>query len=86
VDLRTGVIEQATASVVSHRNRQLNAALHRIALTQARFHPPARELLDHHKSGGDGGMEALHILRRRLSDVVYWAMLADLSDPLPAAA
>lgn len=26
-------------------NRQLNAALHRIAITQARMHPPARELL-----------------------------------------
>jgi hypothetical protein len=26
-------------------NRQLNAALHRIAMTQARRHPPARELM-----------------------------------------
>ena len=26
-------------------NRQLNAALHRIAMTQARLHPPARELM-----------------------------------------
>jgi hypothetical protein len=26
-------------------NRQLNAALHRIAMTQARMHPPARELM-----------------------------------------
>lgn len=27
-------------------NRQLDAALHRIAMTQARMHPPARELLE----------------------------------------
>ena len=49
-------------------NRRLNAALHRIALTQARWHPRAGELLAHRKAGGDGGMEALRILRRRLSD------------------
>ncbi|QIS23564.1 IS110 family transposase [Nocardia terpenica] len=59
-------------------NRQLNAAIHRIALTQARCHPEARELLARRKAGGDGGMEALRILERRLSDVVYRAMLADI--------
>jgi transposase len=58
-------------------NRQLNAAIHRIAITQARFHPPARQLLDRRKANGDGGMEALRILKRRLSDVVYKAMLTD---------
>nr|WP_242657593.1 transposase [Mycobacterium intracellulare] len=36
-------------------NRQLNAALHRIAMTQARMHPPARELLTRRKANGDGG-------------------------------
>jgi transposase len=29
------------------------------------------------KAAGDGGMEALRILKRRLSDVVYRAMIAD---------
>ena len=67
-------------------NRQLNAALHRIALTQARSYPPARELLDQRKSNGDGGMEALRILKRRLSDVVYRAMLTDETGPLPRTA
>jgi transposase len=66
-------------------NRQLNAALHRIALTQARLHPPARERLDRRKNNGDGGMEALRILKRRLSDIVYRAMLADQTDPLTCA-
>ena len=52
-------------------NRQLNAAIHRIALTQARCHPGARELLARRKASGDGGMEALRSpqtpnLRRRL--------------------
>jgi ribosomal protein S4 len=31
-------------------------------------------------------MEALRILKRRLSDVVYRAMLADQTDPAPIAA
>jgi transposase len=67
-------------------NRQLNAALHRIALTQARCYPPARELLERRTNSGDGGMEALRILKRRLSDVVYRAMLADQTDPPTVAA
>ncbi len=37
-------------------NRQLTAALHRIAMPQARMHPPARELLARHKASGDGGI------------------------------
>ncbi|MCU1567087.1 MAG: family transposase [Pseudarthrobacter sp.] len=58
-------------------NRQLNAALHRIALTQARHRPGARELLARRKAGGDGGMEALRILKCRLFDVVYRALIHD---------
>jgi transposase len=58
-------------------NRQLNAALHRIALTEARCHPGARDLLARRKAGGDGGMEALRIPKRRLSDVVYRALIDD---------
>ena len=67
-------------------NRQLNAALHRIAMTQARCYPPARDLLERRKNNGDGGMEGLRILKRRLSDVVYRAMLADQTNPLASAA
>lgn len=67
-------------------NRQLNAALHRIAMTQARMHPPARELLTRRKTNGDGGMEALRVLKRRLSDVVYRAMLIDQCPPTATAA
>lgn len=63
-------------------NRQLNAALHRIVMTQARMHPPARELLARRKSNGDGGMEALRILKRRLSDNVFRAMLTDQDPPI----
>jgi transposase len=60
-------------------NRQLNAALHRIAMTQAHWHPPAKALMDRRKAGGDSGLEALRVLKRRLSDVVYAALQADLA-------
>jgi transposase len=63
-------------------NRQLNAALHRIALTQARLHPGAQTLLARRRANGDGGLEALRVLKRRLSDVVYRALLADAHTPM----
>jgi transposase len=60
-------------------NRQLNAAIHRIALTQAHWHPPARALIARRRANGDGGREALRVLKRRLSDVVYRALLTDVA-------
>ena len=60
-------------------NRQLNAALHRIALTQARYHPDARAYIDRRTSNGDSGKEAVRALKRRLSDVVFRAMTADIN-------
>jgi transposase len=59
-------------------DRQLNAALHRMALTQMRVHPPAKAMIERRRAGGDGGMEALRVLKRRLSDVAYRALRADL--------
>jgi transposase len=58
-------------------NRRLNAALHRSAMTPARCYRPAKDLITRRKAGGDGGLEALRVLKRRLSDVVYQALHAD---------
>ena len=58
-------------------NRQLNAALHRIALTQARYHPEAIAFIKRRTENGDSSKEAVRALKRRLSDVVHRAMLAD---------
>jgi transposase len=58
-------------------NRQLNAAIHRIAITQARCHPPARTYLEHRAAMGNTTHEARRALKRRLSDIVYRALLAD---------
>ena len=60
----------------------MNAALHRIALTQARWHPPAKEMIERRKSGGNSGREALRVLKRRHFDVVFPALLRDQTDGL----
>ncbi|MCO6000348.1 transposase [Actinoallomurus rhizosphaericola] len=58
-------------------NRQLNAALHRIAITQAHYHPDARTYLAQRRTNGDTSSEAIRALKRRLSDVVYRALITD---------
>jgi transposase len=64
-------------------NRQLNAAIHRIAITQIRCHDDARNYLERRRTNGNTKTEALRALKRRLSDVVYRALLAD-APPLEA--
>jgi transposase len=63
-------------------NRQLNAAIHRIAITQARCHPDARAYLDRRFENGNTKTEALRALKRRLSDVVFRSLLADAQPAL----
>jgi transposase len=52
-------------------NRQLNAALYRIAITQARYHPPARDYLERKRAEGKSRGEALRCLKRLLVRVVF---------------
>lgn len=58
-------------------NRQLNAAIHRIAITQLRGSGPAREYFDRLIASGKTKRDALRIVRRRLSDVIYKRLLED---------
>jgi transposase len=58
-------------------NRQLNAAIHRIAVTQAHYHPDARAFLQRRRAAGDNKAESIRALKRRLSDVVFRAPLAE---------
>src|SRR5262249_11330476 len=51
--------------------RQLNAALYRIAITQARYYPPARDYLERKRSEGKSRREALRCLKRLLVGVVF---------------
>jgi transposase len=52
-------------------NRQLNAALHRIAVTQLRLGGPGRAYYDKRLTAGDSKTEAIRALKRRLARVVY---------------
>ncbi|HEY1320044.1 MAG TPA: IS110 family transposase, partial [Streptosporangiaceae bacterium] len=58
-------------------NRQLNCAIHRIAVTQKRCCPQAQAYLKARIAAGDTSAEALRALKRRLSDIVYRRLLAD---------
>jgi len=71
-------------------NRQINAALHRIAITQARL--PAMGQAYYHKriASGDSTTEALRCLKRRLACVVFHHLHTDHQNRIqprqPAAA
>jgi len=74
-------IPASSGKRVRHRldrggNRQLNCALHRIAVTQGRIHPPAREFLAKKQAEGKSRMEALRCLKRHLARRV-WKLLID---------
>lgn len=58
-------------------NRQVNAALHRIVVTQLRLPGPGRDYVARRRAAGDTWTEAVRALRRRLSDAVYRRMRAD---------
>lgn len=61
-------------------NRQVNAALHRIAITQWRGVGPGQEYVKRRMAAGDTKTEALRLLRRRISDQVFRRLLADERD------
>ncbi len=58
-------------------NRQLNAAMHRIALTQTRLSGRGHDYLDQRMAAGDTRKQALRALRRRISDEVYRRLWRD---------
>jgi transposase len=71
-----------SGNTVRHRlnrggNRQLNVALHRIAITQVRLGGPGKAYLEHRMAAGDTRTEAIRALRRRISDEVYRRLRAD---------
>jgi transposase len=57
-------------------NRQLNSALHRIAVTQGRCHPPARAYLARKQADGKSRKEALRCLKRHLARTIYRTLTA----------
>jgi transposase len=79
----TAPIPVSSAQSDTHRlnrggNRQVNAAIHRIALTQARCHPGAQALLQRRADTiRETRKAALRVLKRHLSDVVYRTLNTD---------
>lgn len=75
-------IDVSSADVVRHRlsragDRQLNYALHVMAITQIRYNTRGRTYYQHKHAAGKSHTEALRCLKRRLADVVYRTMLRD---------
>jgi transposase len=66
-------------------NRRLNHALHMMALVQVRCDPRARAYIDKHRAAGKSYRDAVRSLKRRLSDVVWRQLRADLAAGAPYA-
>jgi transposase len=63
-------------------NRQLNCALHRIAVTQGRYHPPARSYLARKQAEGKSRKEALRCLKRHLARTVHRTLNASAENTM----
>jgi transposase len=79
----TAPIDASSGEQVRHRlsragNRRLNHALHMMAVTQIRQPNTAgRRYYEHKRLEAKTPKEALRCLKRRLSDIVYWQLVAD---------
>jgi transposase len=60
-------------------NRQLNCALHRIAVTQGRVYAPARAYLERKQAEGKSRREAIRCLKRQLARTVYTTLKSEAS-------
>ena len=78
----TAPVEASSGPKVRHRlnqrgNRQLNWAIHVIAITQLRHDTAGRVYYDRKVAEGKTSKEAVRALKRQLSDVVYRHLVAD---------
>jgi transposase len=78
----TAPIEVSPGDVKRHRlsragDRQLNHALHMMALSQIRHDTEGRTYYQRKRAAGKSHKEAMRCLKRRLSDVVYRQLLDD---------
>ena len=78
----TAPIDASSGDHTRHRlsrggNRQINRVLHIMATVQLRNPTEGRAYFDRTKARGKTSNEAMRLLKRRLSDIVYRTMLAD---------
>ena len=64
-------------------NRQLNHALHMIAIAHRRFDPRGRDYYARKLAAGKGTKGALRCLKRRLSDAVFRRLIEDQAAKSP---
>jgi transposase len=60
-------------------NRRVNSVLYLMAMTQLRCEPRARQLYDEARRRGHTKIEAMRILKRQLSNLIYRRMIADIN-------
>jgi transposase len=87
----TAPIEASSGDVVRHRlsrvgNRKLNHALHMIAIVQIRHDTEGRRYYRRKLAEGKSDKEALRCLKRRISDVIFKQLYADLVKELSVVA
>jgi transposase len=78
----TAPIDASSGDQVRHRlsragNRQVNRALHIMAVVQLRTPTEGRAYYDRKVAAGKTPMEAMRALKRRLSDIVYHQIILD---------
>jgi transposase len=78
----TAPVEASSGNRTRHRlnqrgNRQLNWAVHVVAISQLRHDTPGRVFYDRKIAEGKSTKEAIRALKRRLSDVIYRHLVAD---------
>lgn len=84
-------LDASSGDVKRHRlsragDRQLNTALHIMAITQIRHPSAGRDFYQRKRAEGKSHKEALRSLKRRLCDVVYRTMIKDTDTSLLPAA
>jgi transposase len=87
----TAPVESSSGPVVRHRlslagNRQLNNALHMVAICQARSDVRGRAYYRKKLAEGKSRKEALRCLKRRICDAVFKSLIADSQTSSPSAA
>lgn len=83
----TAPIDASSGEQIRHRlsragNRRMNHVLHIAAIVQLRHDTPGRAYFLRKLAAGKTRMEALRCLKRRLSDVVYRHLVADVTTPI----
>jgi transposase len=64
-------------------HRQLNLALHRLAVNKARLDPVTASYLQRKQAEGKSRLEALRCLKRHLARRIFRLLATSLSSPMP---